>query len=72
MATAMIDDNFVTVKRASEIIGCTHGRVLQLIYDKALEGTKMRGLPFWFVRLDQVNKMAENPPKTGRPRKFKK
>ena len=63
-----INFDAVSVTRAAEIIGCTTGRVRQLLRDQMIRGTKL-GARAWAVSRVDAEKMAENPAKTGRPRK---
>jgi hypothetical protein len=59
----------ITVEKAAEIIGCTVGRVRQLLlYSKGeLEGQKWGTA--WMVQQKSVERYAKKPQKRGRPRK---
>lgn len=61
----------VSVSDAAVIIGCTTGRVRQLLIDGEIRGKKLsenENAP-WLVSKVDAEKMAKNPAATGRPRK---
>lgn len=65
-----INFDAVSVTDAAEIIGCTTGRVRQLLIDGSLRGKKLseyENAP-WLVDRKSAEKMAK-PAATGRPRK---
>lgn len=70
MSAMQINFDAVSVSRAAEIIGCTTGRVRQLLREEALRGKKL-GERAWAVSRVDAEKLAESPAKTGRPRKSK-
>lgn len=57
----------VSVSQAAEIIGCSTGRVRQLLRDGLIRGEKL-GPRAWVVSRVDAQKMAVTPAKTGRPR----
>lgn len=66
----MLEKKFVTVKEASEIIGCSVGNVRHMILDKRLKAEKLGS--YWIIERTLAEKIAKTPAKTGRPRKFQK
>jgi hypothetical protein len=58
---------FISVPEAANIIGCTGGRVRQLLIEGVLKGVKLNERA-WAVRKDSAKKYAV-PKTTGRPRK---
>jgi hypothetical protein len=61
----------VSVTDAAIIIGCTTGRVRQLLIEGELRGKKLsdRESSPWLVSKVDAEKMAKKPAATGRPRK---
>lgn len=69
----MEQPKFLTVKQAAEVIGCTTGRVRQLLDAGVLHGEQPNGEgTFWLVDKKAVAKYARTPAETGRPRKSAK
>jgi hypothetical protein len=68
MSTAMDIHDYISVPEAAAIIGCTEGRVRQMIYDDEIEAVKINSRA-WAVPKKTAEKLAKNPAKTGRPRK---
>jgi excisionase family DNA binding protein len=66
MATVQIMD-FVSVNKAAEMLGCTVGRVRQLILDGTLPGEKLNERA-WAIPRKAVEKFASRPQVKGRPR----
>lgn len=61
----------VSVSKAAEIIGCTTGRVRQLLLDGEIRGKKLdesEQAP-WLVSRVDAEKLSKSPATTGRPRK---
>lgn len=62
--------NLISVETAASIIGCTVGRVRQLLQD----GTELKGTKLvknaWVVDKKSAEKYAKKPQPCGRPRKF--
>lgn len=52
-------DGWVSVNRAAEILGCTVGRVRQLLGSGTIEGRKLDGLSVWMVSEESVRKYDE-------------
>lgn len=63
-----INFDAIPVAAAAEIIGCTTGRVRQLLRENAIRGVKL-GERAWAVSRVDAEKMGAKPAKTGRPRK---
>ena len=61
----------VSVADAAVIIGCTTGRVRQLLLDGEIRGKKLSKKEHapWLVSKLDAEKLAKNPSTTGRPRK---
>lgn len=68
MTTMQINFDAISVTAAAEIIGCTTGRVRQLLRDGALRGAKL-GVRAWAVSRVDAEKLGKNPSPLGRPRK---
>jgi hypothetical protein len=63
--------DYVQPKRAAQIIGCTDGRVYQMLRDGDFEKSDLIFIgdkPRLILR-EAVEKIAKEPAKTGRPRK---
>lgn len=58
---------FVSVADAAAILGCTVGRIRQLLIDGTIAGTKLNERA-WAVERKSVEKLAKIPQTTGRPR----
>lgn len=58
---------FVNVNEAADLLGCTVGRVRQMLRDGSLKGLKANAKA-WLVPTTEIERMAERPYKTGRPR----
>lgn len=66
-----INFDAVSVSKAAEIIGCTTGRVRQLLIDGEIRGKKLddsEQAP-WLVSRVDAERLQKNPSTTGRPRK---
>jgi len=68
---SMAFQNFLTPIEAANVIGCTDGRVRQLLRDGKLLGQKINAR-MWLIPADEAQKMRDLPVETGRPRKNKK
>jgi excisionase family DNA binding protein len=68
---SMAFQNFLTPTEAAVVIGCTDGRVRQLLRDGTLLGKKV-GERMWLIPEDEAQKIRDLPVETGRPRKNKK
>ena len=62
-----IQKDFVTVTTAAEIMGCTPGRVRQMLRADEIEGEKV-GERAWMVLRKAAEKRAQKPEGPGRPR----
>lgn len=60
-------ENHVSVPEAAEIIGCTQGRVHQLIASGDLTGEKVNEKA-WLLLREDVERVANRPRTTGRRR----
>ncbi len=58
---------YVTVTEAAKIIGCTDGRVRQLLRAGTLAGERVNERA-WLVEKDDAKRLAKHPATTGRPR----
>lgn len=68
MAIVMSEvSKFVSVSTAATIIGCTDGRVRQLLRSGELPGEKL-GERLWLIRRKDAEKYAKILQPTGRPR----
>lgn len=63
----MVSGNFVSVQEAAEIIGCTVGRVRQMLIGGILKGEKLNARA-WAVDRKNAEKIAKTPQEKGRPR----
>jgi hypothetical protein len=71
MSTMQISFDAVSVTKAAAIIGCTTGRVRQLLLNGELRGKKLddsEQAP-WLVSRVDAEKYSKTPTTTGRPRK---
>lgn len=59
--------NLLSVEEAANVIGCTEGRVRQLLRSGELKGVKLNERA-WAVYAEAAEKMADNPATVGRPR----
>lgn len=66
----MIGD-YLNVVEAANIIGCSPGRVRQLLRADELKGVKANEKA-WLIPRKEAERMAEYQPGTGRPRSGKK
>ena len=71
MSAMQITFDAVSVTDAACIIGCTTGRVRQLLLNGNIRGKKLgeRENAPWLVSKVDAEKMARRPATTGRPRK---
>jgi hypothetical protein len=67
MSAMNINFDAVSVTDAAEIIGCTTGRVRQLLRANELRGKKL-GARAWAVSRVDAEKLAGTKAPTGRPR----
>ena len=58
---------FLSVKEAAKILGCTDGRVRQLVLSGVLKYERFNGRAL-AIPLESLQKYAKTPIKTGRPR----
>jgi len=59
---------FLNVQEAADTIGCTTGRVRQMLITGEMRGIKANGRA-WLITKAEVAKIANTRHKTGRPRK---
>jgi excisionase family DNA binding protein len=69
MSTMPIDD-LMNVDEAAAIIGVTTGRVRQMLRDGEMKGRKANERA-WLVAKEEVQRVADEEKKTGRPRSGK-
>lgn len=62
---------FISVADAAEILGCTGGRIRQLLIDGVIAGMKLNERA-WAVERKSVEKLAKVPQTVGRPRLVRK
>lgn len=62
---------FLSVEEAANYIGCTSGRVRQMLRNGDIQGQKVHERS-WIVPESEAAKVKENTHKVGRPRKNKK
>jgi excisionase family DNA binding protein len=67
---SMAFQNFLTPGEAATVIGCTDGRVRQLLREGKLIGKKI-SQRMWLISEEEARKMRDLPAETGRPRKNK-
>lgn len=67
----MIEEKWLTIHDAAQLIGCSEDHVRLLARNGTLDSQKL-GKRMWLLEKDSVVKFALEPQKTGRPRKFKK
>lgn len=60
-------ENWVSVGEAAEILGCTEGRIRQLLRDHELAGQKVNERA-WIINRDSVERFSKKPQTVGRPR----
>lgn len=60
-------ENWVSVNEAAEILGCTDGRVRQLLREHELAGQKVNERA-WIISRESVDRFAKKPQPLGRPR----
>ncbi len=60
-------DSYCSVADAAEIIGCTDGRVRQLLRAEVLPGIKLNARA-WVVEIDAAKSYADAEQTTGAPR----
>ena len=60
-------ENFLTVTEAADVIGCTTGRVRQLLLAGSIIGKKFTKRS-WAVDRDSARRYAARKKTTGRPR----
>jgi excisionase family DNA binding protein len=61
-------DKFMSVDEAAVVIQVTPGRVRQMLRAKVLPGKKLHGMA-WLIDKKDVQRLADNRPKPGRPAK---
>ena len=60
--------DWISVSRAAEMLGCTTGRVRQLLGEQRLKGEKLDGASIWMVSRESVEKYGAEDLPPGRPR----
>lgn len=65
----MAIQGYMTTQEAADFIGCTDGRLRQLIRDNAVKGVVRVGKKTHLIPVSEAERMRENPSKIGRPRK---
>lgn len=67
MTIPSVDETLLNVGEAATIIGCTEGRVRQMLRDGTISGKKANERA-WLIPKSEANRIADSQPKTGRPR----
>lgn len=65
----MLLDNYVSPTAAAAIVGCTDGRIYQMLRAKEFRDTIPVGKRSVLISRKEVEAIAKEPAKTGRPRK---
>ena len=65
----VLNGDYLTPAEAAEIIGCTVGRIHQLLKSKEVAGKKFSERA-WAVNRKSAEAYAKQPKTVGRPRKF--
>ena len=63
----MLGKNWLTIKEAAELVGCSTSRIRALASKADLKAVKV-GERAWLIDRKAAEKMQETPAKTGRPR----
>ena len=61
--------DYVSPSSAAEIIGCTDGRIYQMLRDREFHNLLPIGKNRVMISRKEVERIAHSPAKTGRPRK---
>lgn len=64
-----LNGDYLTVAEAARLIGCTDGRVHQLLKSKQIRGKKFSERA-WAVSRKSAESYAAQPQTVGRPRKY--
>jgi len=67
----MLNLDLVTTKEAAVIIGVSDARIRQMRKEEKIKAIKIDNRTY-MIPLEEARRVAENPPKTGRPRKSEK
>lgn len=60
-------ENWISVNEAATVLGCTDGRIRQLLRDHELSGQKVNARA-WIISRESVERLAKKPQTVGRPR----
>ena len=60
-------EDYLTVREAAEVVGCTTGRICQLLQDGTIAGVKFNGRA-WAVVKKSAQEYARRSVNVGRPR----
>jgi excisionase family DNA binding protein len=63
-----VAEDFLTVAQAAEVIGCTEGRVRQLIREGKISGIQELSERIRLIPRSQAEKLRDIPHTVGRPR----
>jgi excisionase family DNA binding protein len=64
--STMIAGNLLNVDEAAAVVGCTPGRIRQMLGDGTLKGIKANGRA-WLVPKKEAEKLRDHRPPKGRP-----
>lgn len=67
----MLDNKWLTIAEASDVIGCSDSYVRFLLRENQISGKKVTDR-LWLVDVASAKKFAKTPQKTGRPRGISK
>lgn len=68
MRSPKVSDKFLTVAQAAEIIGCTDGRVRQLIREKKINGVDNVSERIRLIPKEEAYRLRDTHHNVGRPR----
>lgn len=63
----MLDNKWLTIEEAAELIGCTTSHLRFLLREEKIKGKKV-GERLWLVDVASAKQFARHPAATGRPR----
>ena len=64
----MLDQKWMTIEEAANVLGCTPDHVRLLARQEKLDAEKV-GKTMWVIRRESVAKFSKKPYTVGRPRK---
>lgn len=67
MSMAILNNKYCSVAEAAEIIGCSEGRVRQMLREETLAGFKAHERA-WLVEVKDAKRVRDEPSAVGAPR----